>query len=674
MRRLGLAVLFLLAGCAADDGAQLVFELDHTLTTPAQFFDAPWPSDLRVDDGGHPIVDGWPTRDSALFVGLRDIAKERRGFPVLPVAYFRFTRPVGARSLDAIVPATASSEILLVDIDPASPERGRLLPTVARTWSPTTTCPRTCSRSRRVPASSSRRRAAMPSSSCARRATRRAAPVGGAGDRALADGHAPSGSARRRGRAAYAPLFATLTTLGVDAHEVAAATVFTTGDVVNETADALDAHPRAQPRRHPRPRRRSRRRRHSRSLLRAVGKVTLPQFQKGTPPFDTGRQLRLRHRRPADAKQRGRDAPITSRCRSYADAGGRLSARRSTSTARAGSAAGGRSRATSDAGRHPTEPGKGPRTCSAPHGFATAASALPVNPERLPGAERASRTSTSTTSPRSATSFRQGIIEQRLFIEALRSSRSPRRWLTACNGPALPAGATRVPLRPASLVAQGQSMGGMYTNLVGAVEPACVRVVPTGAGGFWSLFVIVTNADSHGTQLLAAVLASTPARSRSCTRACSCSRRRGSRPSRSCTCRASAHRPLPAIRCGRSTSRSARTTATSRRRSTTPSRSRTITRRPATSCGRDAGRARARRARRRARLSGRATTARPRPVRPTPASSCSTLGDGYSDPHAIFAQLDAVKYQYGCFLETFLKTGKAVLAAPAPLGTPCPQP
>src|SRR5204863_93719 len=29
-------------------------------------------------------------------------------------------------------------------------------------------------------------------------------------------------------------------------------------------------------------------------------------------------------------------------------------------------------------------------------------------------------------------------------------------------------------------------------------------------------------------------------------------------------------------------------------------------------------------------------------------------GDGIEDPHAIYRQLDAVKYQYGCFLETFL--------------------
>ena len=47
-------------------------------------------------------------------------------------------------------------------------------------------------------------------------------------------------------------------------------------------------------------------------------------------------------------------------------------------------------------------------------------------------------------------------------------------------------------------------------------------------------------------------------------------------------------------------------------------------------------------------------------------------GDGVYDPHAIYSQLDAVKYQYGCFFSTFLKTGTATVPAPAALGTPCP--
>ena len=46
-------------------------------------------------------------------------------------------------------------------------------------------------------------------------------------------------------------------------------------------------------------------------------------------------------------------------------------------------------------------------------------------------------------------------------------------------------------------------------------------------------------------------------------------------------------------------------------------------------------------------------------------------GDGIYDPHAIFAQLDAVKYQYGCFFETAKTTGTAHVLAPKPLGEPC---
>ena len=48
-------------------------------------------------------------------------------------------------------------------------------------------------------------------------------------------------------------------------------------------------------------------------------------------------------------------------------------------------------------------------------------------------------------------------------------------------------------------------------------------------------------------------------------------------------------------------------------------------------------------------------------------------GDGIGDPHVIYGQLDEVKYQYGCFFASFL-AGKAIVAEPKPLGTPCPSP
>jgi hypothetical protein len=45
--------------------------------------------------------------------------------------------------------------------------------------------------------------------------------------------------------------------------------------------------------------------------------------------------------------------------------------------------------------------------------------------------------------------------------------------------------------------------------------------------------------------------------------------------------------------------------------------------------------------------------------------------DEFLDSHHVFAQLDAVKFQYGCFLATLRDTGVAVVPAPAPLGSPC---
>ena len=47
------------------------------------------------------------------------------------------------------------------------------------------------------------------------------------------------------------------------------------------------------------------------------------------------------------------------------------------------------------------------------------------------------------------------------------------------------------------------------------------------------------------------------------------------------------------------------------------------------------------------------------------------LGDGVADPHAIYRQLDAVKYQYACFHESFQKSGTATVYAPRPLDAPC---
>ena len=434
------------AGCAADDGAQLVFELDHALTTPAQFFDAPWPSDLRVDGAGHPIVDGWPTRDSSLFGGLRDIAKERRGFPVLPVAYFRFTSPSARAASTRSCRRRRRREILLVDVDPASPERGRLFPTVARTMVADDYLPDN------VLAVAPRPGFVLaPARSYAFVVMRTAGdaagkPLGVApAMRALADGHAPSGSQGAAAQAAYAPLLATLATLGVDAREVAAATAFTTGDVVQETVRHLDRHASATyPAVDPRPRRRSRRRRartiaSASSSARSRCRSSRRARRRSTPTAASSSAPTGCPRSSATE-----DVPITITLPKLADAGRRLSARRllprlGRPRRRRSSIA-----ATTLIGRRTCRPrARARRTCSRRSASPLAASALPVNPERLPGASE-----TAVPQPQQPRrvprhlppGHHRAAALPRGAAHARRSIR--RRWSTACNVPALPAGAT----------------------------------------------------------------------------------------------------------------------------------------------------------------------------------------------------------------------------------------
>jgi hypothetical protein len=53
-------------------------------------------------------------------------------------------------------------------------------------------------------------------------------------------------------------------------------------------------------------------------------------------------------------------------------------------------------------------------------------------------------------------------------------------------------------------------MGGMYTNLIGAVEDRLGALVPTGAGGFWNMMIIDTNAIGGAAQLLGSVFGVDP--------------------------------------------------------------------------------------------------------------------------------------------------------------------
>jgi hypothetical protein len=45
--------------------------------------------------------------------------------------------------------------------------------------------------------------------------------------------------------------------------------------------------------------------------------------------------------------------------------------------------------------------------------------------------------------------------------------------------------------------------------------------------------------------------------------------------------------------------------------------------------------------------------------------------DGIVDAHYIYRQLEEVKHQYGCFFDSYVRTGTPVVVAPGPLSAPC---
>src|SRR5690606_29193711 len=105
--------------------------------------------------------------------------------------------------------------------------------------------------------------------------------------RDLSRGRAPDGPVGADALALYAPLWETLDTLAIDRDEVAAATVFTTGDVVTDLHELSEALKQE----------------HTISLgmltvdaddgdherfCELLGTVSFPQFQTGLPPFQQG--------------------------------------------------------------------------------------------------------------------------------------------------------------------------------------------------------------------------------------------------------------------------------------------------------------------------------------------------------------------------------------------------
>jgi hypothetical protein len=647
---------------AAVAGTKLLFELEGS------FFDFPYPSDLRLDQQGRPELSGFPNPKAISAVdGLKRIAGERRGFPVLPVAYLRFDGPLWPRALSEPIPPETSAPILLVDVDPASSERGRLHATIASTLAADELyVPENLLAIAAHPGivlAPSRRyafvvlRAALDAEG---------APLGVPLELELLKADkTPAGARGVELAELHAPLWQTLDTIGVRRDDVAATTVFTTGDVVADTEWisgavvsrddvvienlALDPDDGAA---HPR-------------FCELHASVRFPQFQQGTPPFDSQGSFALgSDGLPIAQREESAPVVITLPKSAMPPDGYPLVLYFHGS--------GGVSTEVVNRGKSGAPAGQGPSHLLAGHGFATAGSAHPLNPERLPGASDIEYLNFDNLAAFRDT-FRQGVIEQRLLIEALAKLEIPSSVVSACALPPPPGGAPAYRLDLEPLLAMGQSMGGMYTNLIGAVEPRIAAVVPTGAGGFWSSFIVETKLVGN-LGAFAAILLGLHVTTRL----------------------EHVHPVLHLLQTGWEP---AEPMVYMPRLAQTP-----LPEHPVRSVyqpvGEDdsyfptqlfdaialayghqqAGEIVWPSMQESLAIDGLAGLVG-YPVKHNLVSRSGVpftgvvvqyAGDGSFDPHHIFAELDSVKYQYGCFFESFARSGTAVVAAPAPLGTSCP--
>lgn len=677
-----------LSGCGGDDGGgnvsldpapvagtAAVFDLDAHLAVPDSFYDVPYPSDLRLDTTGRASHAGFPIKaGNRVIRSVIAAADERRLWPITPFAYFRFDAPLAERQVDDWIEARPDAAVLLIGIEAGSRDYGRLLPTVASTPPADAYTPENLLAV-----------AAPPGILVAPSSTYAFVILRSLGDRdgallgvpeafaRLRAGLVPDGREGERAAEIYAPLWPALRQAGVSIADVAAATVFSTEDAVADLealSDGLrlhtpvsienlhvDADGGAE---------------HDR-FCELHGEARMPIFQRGDPPYNNEGRFALGDD-GLPSVQREEVVPLTITLpRSPMPDGGYPLVLYFHGTDGFFDQVVNRGPVLEPGGER--QPGKGPAYVLAPHGFATFGAALPLNSDRYTGPAGPSERPYLNLNNLGAyqDTFRQMAIEQRLLLDALAEIEIEPAVVEECGLGAPPAGHTGFTLNTSRVYAMGQSLGGQITNMVGALEPRVAGVVPTGSGGYWSL-TTTTAEFSPGVDagpLVALLLGIPPIRDH-------------------------LH---PAMQLVQSVFEPAEPLVFAARLARDP-----LPGHPARSIYQPVGiddpgfpmpvyaamalaggtqqagadlHPSLRRALALDRLDGILAyevtgNGRSRNGETFTGVVVEYPSDGIVDGHQIFAQLDEVKYQYGCFLRSLVDGGPGVVPRPAPLGSECP--
>jgi len=137
MRRIGfgIALCVFVVGCGSDSDAPVSPGPLASFSVPAEgqltWGDVPFPHDLYLDEAGHLDIASMPI-DSPVWRDARETLARRIGFCTICATHFPVSGQIDRASLVPRpapgTPASADDAIVMVDVDPNSPERGRLIP------------------------------------------------------------------------------------------------------------------------------------------------------------------------------------------------------------------------------------------------------------------------------------------------------------------------------------------------------------------------------------------------------------------------------------------------------------------------------------------------------------------------------------------------------------------
>jgi hypothetical protein len=475
-------------GACGDGGSSgppdVYFDLGSTHDAFDTFWDQPFPSDLRMTATGELDLEGYPNvRDVPIANDLLVVARQHRAATMMPITYVRFGAEVPELRHTDVIPPSATEDVFLVELASAT-----LVPVVAETLVQDDFAPPTLVAIAPRPGF-----VLAPETTYAAVVRRSFAPDADVPrDFVEIERHPDAASV-------YEPLWPALDALGVARDDVLVASVFTTGDetrllhdrseAVRAAHDAVIANLAIDP---------TDGGAHD-GFCELIGTLTVPQFQVGTPPFNDEGMFEYESD-GTPIRQATMTVPVTITLPF-----GEMPAR-GWPLFLYFHGSGGASLDLADRGKTLTSGGdptvgEGPGFVLAKHGIAAAASSLPLNPERLAGASDYEYVNINNLSAMPFT-FQQGVFEQRLFLDALLElSIAPGE---VCPEVTLPGGETVHHFDPDTLTAGGQSMGGMYSNMVGSVDPRPGAFVPTGAGGMWNYMILDSTLIPGARELLVA--------------------------------------------------------------------------------------------------------------------------------------------------------------------------